>query len=99
MPILKKKTTILWVGTFNEDSHYVAHQRKPFVETYVFLKIPSSANTLSFSKSLTEMGSNCAKVKLILNNNGEKMTEELHYELYDIFDNYSVRDYSVESSR
>ena len=75
VPILKKKTVILWVGSFSEDSHFIAHKKTPFVETYAFLKIPPNVSTLSFSKSLTEMSSNFTKVKLIVKNSAETMTE------------------------
>lgn len=73
VPFLIKKTVILWVGNFNEDSTYIEHPKSSIIDVYAFLRIPPNVGTMSFSKALGEIAKNCTKVKLILKNNSERV--------------------------
>ena len=89
---------MIWVGSFQEETIYHPSKRKSYTEVYSFVRIPKNVYSLEFSKNLTELQSQCNKTVLLLANS-TNLTEELHYGLYEILDNFTVTAMTIESSR
>ena len=89
IPLLKKKTILLWVGRIDEQLSYQEHHIYDHIQTFCIVSIPTVVSGLEFSSNLRTLALNNNKILYIGKNSKDKLSKT-HYRLYEWFENKTV---------